>query len=140
MMLGRLQAAWVYSNAEVWRSLFDRFMDIYPDLPIEIARCLLVRPRPMRQIFVEAGRYTPLDKMRADVATFLDFPKDAKTAIKQIKPEYFIGDYAIALLFSEIDEGLRAAYDNPELTRYYCDRLESFFSGTCCHTGWTGSP
>jgi hypothetical protein len=48
-MLDRLQAAWVYTGAEIWRPLFDRSRDKHPDLPIEIVRVMLVRPRGMRQ-------------------------------------------------------------------------------------------
>ena len=106
MSIGRLQAAWSYSGAEIWRPLFDRYQGTHPDLPIETVRAMLVRPRPMRQIFVEAGRFNPLDKMRKDAATFLDLPNDAKTALRKIKPEYFFADQAVALLFAEIDEAL----------------------------------
>ena len=37
-MLDRLQSAWGYTSAEIWRSLFDRYRDKHPDLPIEIVR------------------------------------------------------------------------------------------------------
>lgn len=125
MSIGRLQAAWSYSGAEIWRPLFDRYQGTHPDLPIETVRAMLVRPRPMRQIFVEAGRFNPLDKMRKDAATFLDLPNDAKTALRKIKPEYFFADQAVALLFAEIDEALHS-YDSPDLTQYYRDRVERF--------------
>jgi hypothetical protein len=126
MTLDRLQAAWRYTNAEVWRPLFDRFREAHPDLPIEVMRTMLVRPRGMRQIFVEAGQQPALDKLRADVATFLDLPEDARMALRRVKPEFFSGGGAIALLFAEIDEALHA-YDSPELSKYYGDRLRRFF-------------
>lgn len=125
MSMGRLQAAWSYANTEIWRPLFDRYQTAHPDLPMETARALLVRPRPMRQIFVEAGRFAALDKMRDDAATFLDLPNDASTAVRRIKSEYFLGDQAISLSFGEIDEALRG-YDSPDLTQYYRDRVERF--------------
>jgi hypothetical protein len=125
MSVGRLQAAWSYCNAEIWRSLFHRYQNAHPDLPMETARAMFVRPRPMRPIFVEAMRFTALDKMRDDAATFLDLPNDARMALRKIKPEYFLGDQAVAFAFSEIDEALRG-YDNPDLTRYYRNRVERF--------------
>src|SRR5262245_53906608 len=97
--MGRLQAAWSYCNAEVWRPLFDRYQDAHPDLPMETARAMLVRPRPMRAIFVQAERFSALDKMRDDAATFLDLPNHARMALGKIKPEYFLGDQAIGLHF-----------------------------------------
>jgi hypothetical protein len=125
MMLDRLQAAWGYTIAEIWRPLLDRYRDTHPDLPIEIVRVMLVRPRGMRQIFVETGKLAALDGLRADVATFLDLPGDARTALRRIRPQFFTGGRAIAVLFSEIDEGLRA-YEDAELARYYGDRVERF--------------
>jgi hypothetical protein len=80
MMLDRLQAAWGYTNAEIWRPLFDRYRDRHPDLTIEIVRVMLVRPRGTRQIFAETGKLPALDGLRADVATFLDLPGDARAA------------------------------------------------------------
>ena len=68
-MLDRLQAAWGYTNSEIWRPLFDRHRDKHPDLPIEVVRVMLVRSPGMRQIFVEAGKVLALDELRADVAT-----------------------------------------------------------------------
>lgn len=124
-MLDRLQAAWGYTGAEIWRPLFDRYRDKYPDLPIEIVRVMLVRPPGMRQIFVEADKLLALDELRADVAIFLDLPRDARTALRRIRPQFFTGGRAIALLLSEIDEGLRASED-AELGRYYGDRVERF--------------
>ena len=82
--LDRLQAAWRYTNAEIWRPLFDRFRNAHPDLPIEVVRTMLVRTRGMPQIFVEAGRVPALDKLRADVATYLDLPADARSALSQV--------------------------------------------------------
>jgi hypothetical protein len=125
-MSDRLQAAWGYTSAEIWRPLFDRYRDKHPDLPIEIVRVMLVRPRGMRQIFVETGKLPTLDELRSDVAIYLDLPRDARAAMRRIKPHFFTGGRAIALLLSEVDEGLRA-YDDPELGRYYGDRVERFF-------------
>jgi hypothetical protein len=127
VMLDRLQAAWGYTSAEIWRPLFDRYRDTHPDLPIEIVRVMLVRPRGMRQIFVEAGKLPALDELRADVATFLDLPGDARAALRRIRPQFFTGGRAIALLLSEVDEGLRA-YDDPELGRDYGNRVERFLA------------
>jgi hypothetical protein len=39
----RLQAAWQYTGAELWRPLFAQFTDAHPELPVEIVRTLLVR-------------------------------------------------------------------------------------------------
>jgi hypothetical protein len=124
-MLDRLQAAWGYTNAEIWRPFFNRYRDTHPDLPIEIVRVMLVRPRGMRPIFVETGKLAALDELRADVAIFLDLPGDARAALRRIRPQFFTGGRAIAVLFSEIDEGLRA-YEDAELGRYYGDRVERF--------------
>jgi hypothetical protein len=102
-----------------------------PDAPgsntIEIVRVMLVRPRGIRQIFVETGKLRALDELRADVATFLDLPGDARAALRRIRPQFFTGGRAIALLLSEVDKGLRA-YDDPELGRYYGDRVERFLA------------
>jgi hypothetical protein len=54
-MLDRLQAAWGYTNAEIWRPLFDRYRIEHPDLAIEVLRTMLVRPPGMRQIFVKSA-------------------------------------------------------------------------------------
>jgi hypothetical protein len=86
MTLDRLQAAWRYTGAEIWRPLFDRFGDGHPHLPIEVVRTMLVRPRGMPQIFVEPGNITALDGLRGDVATYLDQPEDARAALRRIKP------------------------------------------------------
>ena len=115
------------TGAEIWRPLFDRYRDTHPDLPIVIVRVMLVRPRGMRQIFVDTGKIPALDELRADVATFLDLPRDARAALRRIRPQFFTGGRAIALLLSEVDEGLRA-YDDPDLGRYYGDRVERFLA------------
>ncbi len=88
---------------------------------------MLVRPRGIRQIFVGTGKLPALDGLRADVATFLDLPRDARTALRRIRPQFFTGGRAIALLLSEIDEALRA-YDDAELSRYFGDRAERFLA------------
>jgi hypothetical protein len=59
MTLDRLQAAWRYTNAEVWRPLFDRFREAHPDLPIEVMRTMLVRPRGGSIDFCEASTSEP---------------------------------------------------------------------------------
>ncbi len=125
MTLDRLQAAWHYTNGEIWRPLFDRFRDAHPDLPIEIVRTMLVRPRGMKQIFVEPGHAPALDKLRSDVATYLDLPADARSALWRIKPQFFTGGRAVAFLLSEISGALQE-YDSPELNHAYQDRLERF--------------
>lgn len=125
MTLDRLQTAWRYTSAEIWRPLFDRFSEGHADLPIEIMRTMLVRPRGARQIFIEAGRIPGLDKLTTDVARFLDLPADARAALRRVRPEFFTGGRAIAFLFAEIDEAL-AEYDNPVLMRAYRDRLRRF--------------
>jgi hypothetical protein len=107
MTLDGLQASWRYAIGEIWRPLFGRFRDAHPDLPIEIMRTMLVRPRGMRQIFVETEKFRALDKLRSDVATFLDLPEDARMALRRIKPQFFAGGCAIAFLFAEIDEALQ---------------------------------
>ena len=81
MNLDRLQAAWHYTNAEIWRPLFDRFRAEHPDLPIAVVRTMLDRPLGMRQIFVEKSQLIALDKLRADVATTIDLPEDARKAL-----------------------------------------------------------
>lgn len=66
MILDRLQTAWLYTTAEIWRPLFDRYQAAHPDLPIAVMRTMLVRPRGMRQIFVETGYSPALDPLRED--------------------------------------------------------------------------
>jgi hypothetical protein len=76
----------------------------HPNLATEVVRAMLVRLPGMRQIFVEGAQHPSLDRLRADVATFLDLPDDVRTALRRIKPQFFTGGAAIALLFSEIHE------------------------------------
>jgi hypothetical protein len=54
-----------------------------------------------------------------------DLTNGARAALRRIRPQFFTGGRAIAVLLSEVDEGLRA-YDDPELGRYYGDRVERF--------------
>jgi hypothetical protein len=88
---------------------------------------MLVRPRGMRPIFVEAGRIASLDQLREDVDTFLDLPEDARAALRRIKSEFFANGRAIALLFSEVHEALQE-YENHQLTEYYSKRLGRFLT------------
>jgi hypothetical protein len=125
MTLERLQAAWRYANAEIWRPLFDRFRTEHADLPIEVVRTMLVRTRGMSQIFVEAGRVPALDKLRADVATSLDLPADARSALSRVRPQFFTGGRAIAVLLSEIAVALEE-YGSADLELAYRTRLERF--------------
>jgi len=125
MTLDRLQAAWRYTNAEIWRPLFDRFRNKHPDLPITVMRTMLDRSPGMRQIFVEPGQSAALDRLRSDVATIIDSPEDARAALRRIRPEFFISGRAIALVFSEIHEALQE-FDGPVLTRSYRNRLQRF--------------
>jgi len=127
MTFDRLQAAWRYTGAELWRPLFDRYRGAHSDLPIQVVRTMLVRPRGMSPIFAGAGRIASLDQLRGDIDKFLDLPEDARAALRRIKPEFFIGGRAIALLFSEVHEALRE-YENPELTDYYAKRLGRFLT------------
>lgn len=138
MTLDRLQTVWRYTSAEVWRPLFDRFHETHADLPIEVVRTMLVRPRGMRQIFVPEGQVPALDTLRADVARFLDLPEDARAALRRIKAEFFIDGRAIAVLFCEIHETVEG-YDSPSLTRTYRERLQRFLDSTHCRTAWTWS-
>jgi hypothetical protein len=127
MTLDRLQAAWRYTGAELWRPLFDRYRDAHPDLPIQVVRTMLVRPRGMRPIFVEPGQIAAVDQLRADVDVFLDLPEDARAALRRIKPKFFAGGRAIALLFSELHEAFQE-YANTALTEYYLKRLGRFIA------------
>lgn len=115
----RMQAAWHYISAEIWRPLFRRFATDHPDLPIEIVRTMLVRRR-MAEIFVETGRYDALDALRADAATYLDSEADARTALRRIKPHFFASGRAISILLSDISIALEE-YDNPDLMQAYMD-------------------
>lgn len=121
----RLQAAWPYTGAELWRPLFAQFAVAHPDLPVEIARTLLVRPRGMVAIFVNAGQYPKLDALRADAATYLDSMADARAALRRIKPEFFVGGSAVAVLLADIAVALEE-YGSPELETAYRTRLERF--------------
>lgn len=121
----RLQAAWRYTGAELWRPLFAQFADAHPDLPVEIVRTLLVRPRGMATIFVSAGRYPALDALRADAATYLDSVADARAALRRIKPQFFVGGRAIAILLADIAVALEE-YGSPDLEAAYRSRLEQF--------------
>ncbi|WP_215763842.1 hypothetical protein [Gluconobacter sp. P1D12_c] len=121
----RLQSAWRYTGAELWRPLFAQFADAHPDLPVEIVRTLLVRPRGMATIFVDAGRYSALDALRVDAATYLDSVADARVALRRIKPQFFVGGRAIAILLADIAVALEE-YDSPNLEAAYRTRLEQF--------------
>lgn len=121
----RLQVAWRYTGAELWRPLFLQFAEAHPDLPVEIVRTLLVRPRGMATIFVNAGRYSALDALRADAATYLDRVADARAALRRIKPEFFMSGRAIAILVADIAIALEE-YGSPDLEAAYRTRLEQF--------------
>ena len=86
---------------------------------------MLVRTRGMPQIFVEAGLAPALDKLRADVATYLDLPTDARSALAQVRPQFFVGGRAIAVLLSEIAVAFEE-YGSPDLDLAYRTRLERF--------------
>jgi len=125
MTADRLQAAWRYTSAELWRPLFAHFATAHPDLPVEVVRAVLVRPRGMAPIFVAAGQYPVLDGLRADAATYLDSVADARTALRRIKPEFFITGRAIAVLMADIALALEE-YGSPDLETAYRLRLEQF--------------
>lgn len=125
MTADRLQTAWRYTGTELWRPLFVQFAAAHPDLPVEVVRTLLVRPRGMAAIFVEAGHYPALDALRADAATYLDSVADARTALRRIKPEFFIGGRAIANLLADVAMALEE-YGSPDLEASYRTRLEQF--------------
>lgn len=121
----RLQAAWRYTGTELWRPLFAQFVEAHPDLSVEVVRTLLVRPRGMAAIFVDAGRYPALDALRADAATFLDSVEDARTALRRIKLQFFVGGRGIAILLADIAIALEE-YGSPDLEAVYRTRLEQF--------------
>lgn len=125
MTADRLQTAWRYTGTELWRPLFALFATAHPDLPIEVVRTLLVRPRGMAAIFVDAGRYPALDMLRADAATYLDSVADARTALRRMKPEFLNGGRAIAILLADIAIALEE-YGSPDLDAAYRARLEQF--------------
>ncbi len=124
MTQDRLQAAWRYVNAELWRPLFKRFEQFHPDLPIAVARSMLVRPT-MRPLFVATGVYPALDNLRADVATYLDLPNDARSAISRIKPLFFVDGRSVAVLFADVAVAFEE-YENPDLDQFYRARLAHF--------------
>lgn len=123
-MQDRLQAAWPYLNGEVWRPLFVRFAGAHPDLPIAVARAMLVRPRE-RPIFVAAETYAALDALQKDVATYLDQVADARAAIRRIKPQFFLNGRAVAILLADVAVAFQE-YDNADLDRAYRERLVQF--------------
>lgn len=125
MTSDRLQAAWRYTGAELWRPLFAQFANAHPDLPVEIVRTLLVRPRGMATIFVDVGRYPALDALRADAATYLDSVADARAALRRTRPQFFVGGRAIAILLGDIAIALEE-YGSPALEAAYRQRLEQF--------------
>lgn len=124
MTQDRLQAAWRYVNAELWRPLFKRFDQLHPDLPIAVARSMLVRPA-MRPLFVGTGVYPALDSLRADVATYLDLPADARAAITRIKPSFFLDGRLVAVLLADVAVAFEE-YENPDLDQFYRERLARF--------------
>lgn len=123
----RLQAAWRYVAAEIWRPLFKRFDAQHPDLPIEIVRTMLVRPRGMTSIFVDQGRFDALDALRADAAMYLDSVVDAKAALRRIRPQFFLSGRAIATLFVDVFIALQE-YGSPALEQAYQATLRRFVS------------
>lgn len=127
MTADRLQTAWRYTGTELWRPLFGQFAEANPDLPVEIVRTLLVRPRGMAAIFVDAGRFPVLDSLRADAATYLDSVADAGTALRRIKPEFFTGGRGIAHLMADIAIALEE-YGSPDLEAAFRVRLVRFLN------------
>lgn len=126
MMQDRLQASWRYMSREVWRPLFERFARDHPDLPIAVARSMLVRPQ-MRPMFVASGIHPELDSLRADVATYLDLAADARAAINRVKPSFFVDGRAVALLIADVAVAFQE-YENANLDRAYHDRMERFLT------------
>lgn len=124
-MSDRLQAAWRYLNGEVWKPLFAKFASAHPDLPIAVARAMLVRPPPSKPIFAAAGEFPALDALRSDVATYLDQIGDARTALNRIKGAFFLSGRAVAMLLSDVAVALQE-YENPELDAAYRERLKQF--------------
>lgn len=123
----RLQTAWRYTGAELWRPLFAQFAVAHPDLPVEIFRTFIVRPRGMATIFAEAGEHPALDALRGDAATYLDSVADARAALRKIKPQFFVGGRAIAVLLADIAVALEE-YGSPELDAAYRARLDRFIA------------
>jgi hypothetical protein len=79
----------------------------------------------MATIFVGAGRYPALDALRADTATYLDSVADARAALRRIKPQFFVGGRAIAILLADIAVALKE-YGSPDMEAAYRTRLEQF--------------
>ncbi|MBM3522281.1 MAG: hypothetical protein FJX57_04935 [Alphaproteobacteria bacterium] len=123
-MQDRLQTAWRYMNAEVWRPLFDRFAQLYPDLPIEVARAMLERPAG-KPIFVPAAVQAVLDALRKHVATVLDQVADARAAIGLIKSAFFLNERAVAAPLADVAVAFKG-YDSADLDAAYRDRLARF--------------
>lgn len=123
-MQDRLQTAWRYMNAEVWRPLFDRFAQDHADLPIAVARAMLERPAG-KPIFAAPGAHPALDALQKDVATVLDQAGDARAAIGRIKPGFFLGGRAVAMLLADVAAAF-LEYDNADLDAAYRDRLGRF--------------
>lgn len=86
----------------------------------------------MRQIFVETGKLAALDELRADVATFLDLPGDARAA-RRIRPQFFTGGRAIALYFPKSTRDL-VRMRMPSLRDTMAIAWSVSLSGICCLT------
>lgn len=114
MTIDRLQAAWRYAGTELWRPLFAQFADAHTDLPVVVVRTLLIRPRGMATIFVDAGQYPVLDALRGDAATYLDSVADARSALRKIRPQFFVSGRAIVILLADIAVVLEE-YGSPNL-------------------------
>jgi len=127
MTADRLQSAWRYVAGEIWRPLVKRFQAEHPDLPIEIVRTMLVRPRGMTSIFVGQGCFGALDTLRADAARYLDSVADAKAALRRIKPQFFLSGRAIAALFVDVFVALQE-YGSPALEQAYHAALARFIN------------
>jgi len=124
-MTDRLQAAWRYAPAEIWRPLFDRFAEEHPDLPIAVVRTLLDRPRASAPILVAPGQQAALDVLRKDVDRYLDQPEDARDALRKIRPHFFASDRALTISICEIASAL-TEYENPDLDIFFSKRIETF--------------
>ncbi|MBO0902682.1 hypothetical protein [Jiella sonneratiae] len=124
-MTDRLQAAWRYAGAEIWRPLFKRFATSHPDLPIEVVRTALDRPHGSPAIFVARGRKKPLDRLREDVATLIDQPTDSRAALRRIKSDFFLNGRSVAILLSDVATAL-AQYESAEIDDAYRERVVDF--------------
>lgn len=138
-MRDRLQSAWAYTNAEIWRPLFRQFEAEHPDLPIAVARAMLERRPAARPIFVPPGTLPALDALRADVANALDLPADARAALRRVKPNWFLEGRAVATLFGDIATEFRD-YDNPDLDARYRVRLAAFVDRHALPYRFTAEP